>query len=312
MSERTVSVPRQVQKQAEKADTELKKFRDGPTPEPEGKGPKAEPEPAPEKPVPAQPQAPQKTEPTIESLQADLAKEKQRNETLLGINRAQKGEMDQVKDRLKKLENPSAPSSPKKHLKPEEVKAIGEEAVDVTARIARGEVDPVAENVQRLEAKLNDGLHRMFLRELAAKYPASIPVNSDPDWLLWLGQREPGTRFLRQQFLDECVARQDVDETWAWFEKFLRQSGRESEIAQPEPQAPSQPKAPAPKPAPSAAKPAVTSEPKKRTFSASYVKKFMKDRALAVGRGETMSPDQKQTMSEIETAEREGRIDYTK
>lgn len=326
MSTATVRLPRQVRAQAKVADEELTKLREQqaqPEPQPQGV-PTAEPTPAPETPPVVQQPEPQKPEEappqeqTVDVLKADLARSEHRYKTLEGINRAQAQEIKQMKERLQKLETPAPapaaadPTRAHRHLKPEEVESIGPGTIDLNARIARSEVDPVAERVDRVETRLNDGLHRLFLRELKATHPESDTLNADPDWLLWLGQVDRKTGIPRQDLLDRAVAAQDVERTWAFFEEFKRESGRTDAPAQPPSTVTTTPKAPAPKPAPVSAQPKPTAEPQKRRFSLSYVKKFMKDRAVEAGRGIAMTTEQRNTMSEIEAAEREGRIDMNR
>lgn len=321
MSTTAVRMPRQVREQAKRADEELKKLSAAQTPpEPTPEAPPAEPSPTPETSEPAQPaepQAPNQPEPTVESLRSELARAEHRNSTLMGINEAQTRELRQIKERLGKLETP-APATPpvdpnraKKHLTDEEKTTLSQETIDTTARIARSEVDPVVERVNAVESRMNDRLHRLFLSELATKHPESTTLNTDPDWLLWLGNVDAKTRVPRQELLDRAVAAQDVEQTWAFFEEFLRDSGK-TPAPTPSPPVRTTPKAPAPKPAPVAAAPQPTAPAQKRRFNLSYVKKFMKDRAIEAGKGIAMTTELKQIDREIALAEQEGRIDMNR
>lgn len=264
--------------------------------------------PPPEQPAPA---APPKND-ELDQLKADLAKEKQRNVSLHGVCEVQKREARELKDRIQKLEEKATPATPdperaKKHLTPEERETIGAATIDVTSRIARGEADVVDEKVVALEKRINEQGHRYFLSQLSSQHPEFDTINTEPDWLLWLGQEDRKTGAPRQELLDRAVASQSVARTWAFFEEFMRDTGYKP--AEPPPSV--QPRTtPPPKPAPVAASPTPTAEPKKRTFAQSYVKKFFKD--VALGKYSGTKDEQKQIENDIALAERDGRIDYSR
>lgn len=323
----TMTLPRQVRKQAEKADEAIKDLRkqaEGvqPAPEPQPvqpvEAPPAEPAPAPETPAPVQPTPPQEPQPADDTVEKRLERAEHRYKTLQGISDAQAREIRELRQ---KLEAPaparpaSAPESDKdrakKHLKPQEAEQIGDQAIDTTARIARGEVEP---EMAALREEINQANHRAFLAEFTYRHPEWEALNEEPEWRLWLGQVDPRMGVPRQQLLDQTVARRSVSQTWAWFEEFKRETGRSTaKPAQPT-TVPAQRQPPAPKPAPSAAAPkAPPADPGKRKFSLSYVKKVMKDFALNQGRLPGYTPEEaRNLMKEIEDAEREGRIDLNR
>lgn len=273
--------------------------------------PPAQPEGVTQTPPPEQP-APPKIEET-EQLRKDLEKSEHRFKTLEGINKAQADENRKMRERLAKLEEkPSAPAATdpergRKYLKPEEREALGEQTIDTTQRIARGEVEPVADDVKRLEKQIHEQGHRYFLSTLTTKHPEFNTINSDPDWLLWLGQEDRKTGMARQELLDRAVAGQSVERTWAFFEEFIRDTGYK--VAEPQPSGPAR-TPPAAKPAPSAATPPPPAEPSKQKIAHSRIKKFFKDVANRQYSG--TEAERKAFTKEIALAEQEGRIDYSR
>lgn len=275
--------------------------------------PPAQPEGVTQTPPPEQPAPPPPKNDELEQVKADLAKEKQRNVSLHGINEAQKREARELKERIQKLEEKHAqpaatdPERGRKYLKPEEREALGEQTIDTTQRIARGEVEPVADDVKRLEKQIHEQGHRYFLSTLTTKHPEFNTINSDPDWLLWLGQEDRKTGMARQELLDRAVAGQSVERTWAFFEEFIRDTGYK--VAEPQPSGQVR-TPPAAKPAPSAATPPPPAEPSKQKIAHSRIKKFFKDVANRQYSG--TEAERKAFTNEIALAEREGRIDYSR
>lgn len=325
MTATATRLPPQVRKQARAAEEgveALRKQREQPEPPPV-ETPPAQPEGVTQTPPPEQPAPQIPNEPTVDALKADLATEKQRYKSLQGINQAQARELADVKERLRRLEEkpqPAATPDPeraKKHLSKEERETIGEGTIDVTSRIARGEIEgevkPLAESVTNLEKRIAEQGHRFFLSTIRAQHRefdeingVNAPYDSNPDWLLWLGVVDKKTGVSRQDLLTQAVARQNVEQTWAFFEEFMRDTGYKPA----EPPSVQAPKLPAPKPAPVAASPTPTSEPKKRTFAHSFVKKFFKDCSL--GKFTGTKEERQQLENDIAVAEREGRIDFSR
>lgn len=321
MTATATRLPPQVRKQARAAEEgveALRKQREQPEPPPV-ETPPAQPEGVTQTPPPEQPAPQTPNEPTVEALKADLATERQRYKSLQGINQAQARELADVKERLRKLEEkpqPAATQDPeraKKHLTPEERETIGSATIDVQARIARSEVDPVNEKVADLEQRIQQQGHQYFLSTIRAQHRefdeingVNAPYDSNPDWLLWLGVVDKKTGMMRQDLLTQAVKRQNVEQTWAFFEEFMRDTGYKPA----EPPSVQVPKQPVAKPAPVAASPTPTAEPKKRTFAHSFVKKFFKDCSL--GKFNGTKEERQQLENDIAVAEREGRIDFSR
>lgn len=139
-----------------------------------------------------------------------------------------------------------------------------------------------------------------FIEDLTALVPDWETVNSDPDWLKWLGETDPTTREVRQSLLTE-----------------LEQAGNAKGVARmmqafrsAPPPAPAKPK-PATRPTlaeqvapPTAAVPAPTQGPKGRTYTLAEYEEIMD----GITRGAYSRTRATDLLKEMQAAEREGRI----
>lgn len=314
-----MTVPAAVERQAEEAEQAFAEFEkelglESAAPAPEA----GEPTPTPPAAAPA-PSAPPANPPAegdrLTALERQLEYERHRNDSLQGRLdsqlRAANQELKQLREQLSRA--PAGPVVPpaKRHLKPEELANLDENAVDLQSRVARGVAEETAESVrQELERKNAELAERLAALEQSRQAeavdtlwdavekiaPGAKAINeSDPGWFRFLDGVDDISGRLRRDIGAAAATVGDVKRLASLIEEYRAASG----VQAPRPAVASQVRPPvAPAAAPAA--------PKKPVFKESQVKRFYDNWNRGAYKGKEKEAEELER--QIDAAAQEGRI----
>lgn len=191
-----------------------------------------------------------------EALRQQLQLTEQQYRSLQGMFARQSGEFEAVKRQLDEVlraqrtsNEPAADTTPApvKRVTDHDRKEYGDELIDLMRRAAAEAVSAqliqLERRLQKLETdvpkRLKDVEGRVqstaetvqltaaekFEAALEVKVPDWEKINVMPQWLTWLGQRDPLSGIVRQQLLDNAVASMDATRTAMLFTAFKQESG---------------------------------------------------------------------------------------
>lgn len=162
--------------------------------------------------------------------------------TLQGIFTKERGELngqvqhltsenEELKSRLDALEqsasgNEEPQAAELQQVTEADVDTFGADMVDLMRRVASEALAPLRQEFAMLSQELQKQLTGVqqqqtnseadsYFSELTRRVPDWETINADPDFLSWLGELDPMSRFPRQAFLDNAVSNRDVEGTIA-------------------------------------------------------------------------------------------------
>lgn len=173
-----------------------------------------------------------------QELSKQLALHRQRNATLQGMIDAETARNQALRESFAEVRKPQ-PSEPQKpgylkHLKPEEVEDYGKEAVDLQARIARGEAEEVTNEIKKrmedLEASLRSEKTVVAANDLWSRIETKIPGakamdSTDTGWHAWLQGVDEDSGEIRRELAGAAFQRKDVKSVVAMMNEYKAESG---------------------------------------------------------------------------------------
>ena len=135
------------------------------------------------------------------------------------------------------------PESARKYLTEEELEDVGAEALEFQARVTRGVAENVVEaHTHHLEAKIEELERKLaavgheqeatraiqFWDQVDALAPGAKTANEseDPQWLAFLGEKDPVSRLTYREIGVTAVARGDAEAVANLYKLFLDRSGK--------------------------------------------------------------------------------------
>lgn len=204
---------------------------------------------------PEVPQAPAPVDLTI--LEQQLARERQRNESLAGRMQATVAETAEMRGKVAMLESliakmrteqQPAPAAPvkKEYISAKERAEYGDEFIQLAAAAAREEWEPIFNTLlARLETaeqklggvqRTTEATSQITQQSALDRYydklnanpdiPNWVQVNSDPDFLEWLNNQDVISGQVRASLLKTAFERFDDVRTAAIFRQFMQETGR--------------------------------------------------------------------------------------
>lgn len=290
----------------------------------------AQPEAQPEEPQQIQEPEPQPEPPKPQGEPEETWK--QRYLSLKGMFDAEmprmRGELKELQARLDAKEAP-APQPPEPAPKPEvqvsqkDIDDFGSDLIDVIRRVSSDAVTAAVGNVEAKLAALSDKLDQAasqteevrqhqgkdrqnrFFTRLAELVPDYVEVNANQEFLAWLGDVDPLSGQIRQQFLESAVRADDADRTANLFKEWKKAAG----YTNPEPTpdtSPEQELAEQVQPGKASASVGHKDTPAQKIYTQAEVSKFYTDLARGEYRGREQ--EAQQIDKEIDAAAAEGRI----
>lgn len=185
---------------------------------------------------------------------ADLTTEKARTATLERI----------VAQRAQLPTAPAAPAPPQPLITAEDRKEFGEDFIDLCTRVARQQFEPLVQSLVARVARLEQGVQTTqrtvaqvterveetaqdkFFGKMFQLVPDWESLNVDKIFLDWLQKPDIYTGTVKQELLQQALAKWDAERVAAFFTAFKNESGTAT------PATPPAQSAPAPAPAPAA------------------------------------------------------------
>lgn len=236
---------------------------------------------------------------------------KNRFDVLQGKYNAEVPRMSQqISELTEKIESLKAkPEEPKTYVTPEQVEEYGQDFVEFGRSVAREEIqtenDRLRSEIADLQAKIDgiEGRHQQseqdrFYMDLNAKVPNWEQLNTDPEFLSWLGTVDPYAGASRHLLLKSAYDSMDADRVAYFFTSFT-----DSKPKPVEPQAELEKQVAPPKKAKGTNAP-----PAKPVYTISQINQFYKDKKLGkfAGREEEAG----RIEADIFAAQNEGRISH--
>jgi hypothetical protein len=203
----------------------------------------------------------------------------------------------------------------------EETNEYGKDLLDVVGRRAREEVAPLLEardqEIAQLKSQLDgvNGVVQMSARdklhaELDNRMPDWRKINTDQNFLSWLGLPDAYSGAIRHEMLKAAYTQGNASRVLAFFNGFLSEEATVAPQAQPVPGTTTVQKVPLQNlAAPGKAKAAATTVPgsaEKPIITRAEITQFYAD--CTAGRYRTREPERQRIEAEIFSAQREGRI----
>ena len=322
-----MSLPKQVQAQAEEADRLEQELLAAVNPTPEDTTPT---EPAltePEVNLEGEPlEEPQVTEPEPEPVKAVEDETWERKyKTLQGMYNADvprlRSEVSELKSQLEtaiaKLESASTkepePTKSQRLVTDQDVEDFGSDLVDLIKRqateVAQDRIGRLEEENAQLREQLTgvserqgDIARQTYFADLARLVPDYEEINVDQQFLDWLSEVDPLSGYQRQEYLTNAFNGYDVARTATLFNTFKDLTGS----TQAKPKQPPKELARQVAPGTSKASAQTVTNPNEKMWSMSEIDRFYKDVARGVFKGN--DAEQARIEAEIDLAVQEGRL----
>lgn len=215
---------------------------------------------------------------------------------------------------------PAPTAEPERLITPEEVNDYGEDFLKVVGKKAREEVSPLINELRSENARLKQQLegfngfvqqdaHQKLLNTLDEKQPKWREMNTNQEFLDWLGLPDPYSGVIRHDMLKAAYAQGNANRVLAFFNGFLAEEAVVAPAgAEPDAGTVVVPKVPLQNlAAPGRAKSAAATAPaEKPIFTRAQIAGFYSD--VAAGKYRGRDADKASAEAMIFEAQREGRI----
>lgn len=333
-----MSLPKQVQRQAEEAERLEKELEAATNPQPNpDPDPNTDPTPPADPKGSQEPNADPAPAPAPQDEPKPTADWEHKYKTLQGMFNAETGRLGtqvkelstQLQDALNKIEElgkakPQATEPTAKLVTDKDVEAFGDDLIDLVKRQAQEivsererEMQAVVKKLEAENASLRQELggvaerqgvdaRKGYISELAKAVPDWEALNVDEGFMGWLAEVDPLSGFPRQMYLNDAFEKFDVARTAALFDAYKALTGRNNPQPAPAPKTPKPELQRQVQPSKVQATQPVTDDPNNRVWSMAEIDSFYRE--VARGDFKGREDERARIESQIDLAVAQGRL----